>query len=159
MHLTFRRSVIAAIALTGACAAAAVAAPTGQSGDPGAAQPARSPSNPAPDRATLVEQRIAGLHAKLQITPAQQTQWDQFSQVMRDNAQNMDATFKSRIKAMPSITAPENMQSYAQVAMSHAQDVQKLVPVFQALYDTMSDNQKRIADKIFREDAHHSRRR
>ena len=46
------------------------------------------------------------------------------------------------------MTAAANMQSYAQVAKDHAQDMQKLVPVFQALYDTMSDNQKRTADQV-----------
>jgi hypothetical protein len=54
---------------------------------------AQSPTTPAvqtqrgaqstPDR---VEQRIADLHARLQITPDQQPLWDKFAQVMRDNA-------------------------------------------------------------------------
>ena len=34
-----------------------------------------------------MEARIAQLHKELSITPAQQGQWDQFAQVMRDNAQ------------------------------------------------------------------------
>jgi hypothetical protein len=105
-----------------------------------------------------VEQRITDLHARLQITPAQQPQWEQFIQVMRDNAQSMDQTFQHRVEAMPTMTATENMQSYALFASTNAQDVQKLVPAFQALYDTMSDTQKRTADQVFRDDAHHGGR-
>jgi len=41
------------------------------------------------------------------------------------------------------------------LAASHARNVEKLVPVFQALYDTMSEDQKRAADEIFRDDASH----
>ena len=51
------------------------------------------------------------------------------------------------------MTALENLQSYAAVAAEHAQEVQKLVPAFQTLYDTMSDSQKRRADTVFRDDA------
>jgi hypothetical protein len=43
------------------------------------------------------------------------------------------------------------------VAMNHAQDMQKLVPAFQTLYDTMSDSQKKTADQVFRDDAHRGR--
>ena len=74
---------------------------------------------------------------------------------MRDNAQTMDQTFQNRVQSMPAMTATENMQSYALLASTNAQDVQKLVPAFQALYDTMSDTQKRMADQVFRDDAHH----
>ena len=74
---------------------------------------------------------------------------------MRENAQSMDETFQQRVQSMPTMTATENMQSYAQLASTNAQDVQKLVPAFQALYDTMSDAQKRTADQVFRDDAHH----
>ena len=74
---------------------------------------------------------------------------------MRDNAQSMDQTFRHRVQTMSAMTATENMQSYAQLATTNAQDVQNCVPVFQALYDSMSDAQKRTADQVFRDDAHH----
>jgi len=47
------------------------------------------------------------------------------------------------------------MESYAKVATAHAQDVEKLVPAFQALYTTMTDSQKRLADQAFRDGANH----
>jgi hypothetical protein len=101
-----------------------------------------------------VEQRITDLHAKLQITAAQQPQWDKFTEVMRANARHMVAGFDARVQAMPTMTAPESMQSYAKIAADHADDMQKLVPAFTALYLTMSDDQKHVTDKVFLDEAH-----
>ena len=101
----------------------------------------------------MAEQRITDLHQRLNITAKQQTSWDKFARVMRENARSMDQAFQRRVQMMPGMTATENMQSYAQIATEHAQDMQKLVPAFQALYATMSDSQKRTADQVFRVDA------
>jgi periplasmic protein CpxP/Spy len=73
---------------------------------------------------------------------------------MRENARSMVETHRQRVQTVPGMTATENMQSYARIANDHARNVQNLVPVFQALYDTMSANQKRTADQVFRDDAH-----
>ena len=100
-----------------------------------------------PDR---VEQRIADLHARLHITPDEQAQWDQFAQVMRDNAQHMRQTADDRAAKIKTMNASENMLSYAQIAMQHAQDVQKLASAFQPLYASLSPDQQRTADEMFR---------
>jgi len=158
MRTSLRQTVIATTAIIGLSAFAAVAAPPA-SGDPTVVHPSVTtngqPTSTAHVMEGKIEQRIADLHAKLQISPAQQPQWDQFSQLMRDNARSMDQSFQHRVQTMPSMTATENMQSYADVSMAHAQDVEKLVPAFQALYGTMSDSQKRRADQVFRDDANH----
>ena len=62
---------------------------------------------------------------------------------MRDNARNMDQTFKERAQNFQSLNAVENMQSYAEIAQRHARDVQRLVPAFQNLYNSLSDEQRR----------------
>ncbi len=110
-------------------------------------------------REDRVERRIADLHSRLKITPAQEQQWDQFAQVMRDNARQMDKTYQERFERVQQMSAVDNMQSYAQIAESHAQDVQKLVPAFQALYDTMSAEQKHTADQVFRSNAERAQQR
>jgi periplasmic protein CpxP/Spy len=155
MRPSFRQSIFATTAILGMSTFAAIAAPP-VTGDAPAAK-ASSPASPAVrhNREVTVEQRITDLHAKLAITPAQQPKWDAFAQVMRDNARDMNQTFQQRVNTMRAMTAPENMQSYAQVAASHAEAVQRLVPAFQTLYDTMSDTQKKTADQIFRTEAHH----
>lgn len=150
MRTSIRHTFIATTALIGLSAFAAAAAPPVAS-DP-TAPPVAAKTQPVAGHRmeNKVEQRITDLHAKLKISPTQQPQWDQFTAVMRENAQTMDATFQHRMQALPTMTAAENMQSYADVAKDHAQEVQKLVPAFTALYDTMSDSQKHNADQVFR---------
>jgi periplasmic protein CpxP/Spy len=167
MHTSIRRTVFATTAIIGLSAFAAVAAQPG-AGDPTAVRPSSTAPNgqamtkaqPATARGmeTRMDQRITDLHARLLISPAQQPQWDNFSDVMRENARDTSETFQHRAQAMSAMTAAENMQSYAKVTAEYAQHMQKLVPTFQALYDTMSDSQKRTADQVFRDDANHGDR-
>ena len=159
MRTSFRNTLIAATAVVGLGAFAASAAPPA-AGDPTAVHPA-SGQLAAQGKVAAgghveakTEQQIADLHAKLKISQSQQPQWDSFTQVMRDNATRMDAAFQHRVETLPTMTALDNMQSYADFAEQHARDVQKLVPAFKALYDSMSDAQKLAADKVFRDDAH-----
>ena len=155
MQRSFRNSSIAAAIIIGLSGFAAMAA-TPLAGDPTLTEStATIKGKPANyEAATTIEQRIKDMHAKLLVTPLQQPQWDAFAAVMRDNARDREQTFHQRVNTMSNMTAPENMQSYAQITMGHAQDMQKLVPAFQALYDTMSDSQKKNADQVFRDDAH-----
>jgi protein CpxP len=157
MTKSIRLTMFATTAIIGLSTFAAAAAPTAAV-DPTASRPASTVAAKAGANSGMretLDQRITDLHAKLLITPAQQPQWDAFTQVMRDNANSMEQTFHQRVATMKAMTAPENMQSYAQVAASHAADMQKLVPAFQTLYDSMSDSQKKTADAVFRADAHH----
>ncbi|MGC1412251.1 MAG: Spy/CpxP family protein refolding chaperone [Acetobacteraceae bacterium] len=98
----------------------------------------------------LVERRIADLRSRLHITPQQSQPWDQFAEVMRDNAKAMDTIYQQRAEKLGSMTAVDNMQSYAQIEQERAQDMQKLVPAFQTLYGSLSDQQKKTADQMFR---------
>jgi hypothetical protein len=87
-------------------AGALIALPLGLAGrgaaaaDPGQFQFAQAgaPQRPsgkspaaAPGQADPVERQIADLQKKLQITAAQKPQFDEFAQIMRGNAQAMDA--------------------------------------------------------------------
>ena len=101
----------------------------------------------------MADQRITDLHTRLNITAAQQSQWDQFAQVMRDNAKDLDQAYQQRATNFDKMNAVENMQSYAQIEQTRAQDMQKLVPAFQTLYTSLSDQQKQQADPLFRNQA------
>ena len=101
--------------------------------------------------ADRVEQRITDLHARLQITPDEQALWDKFAQVMRDNAQQMRQSAGERASRLKEMNASDNMQSYAQLAMLHAQDLQNLSAAFQPLYASLSQDQQRAADTMFRD--------
>jgi periplasmic protein CpxP/Spy len=101
--------------------------------------------------ADRVEQRIADLHAKLQITQDEQALWDKFAQVMRDNAQQMRQSAGERAARLKEMNASDNMQSYAQLTMLHAQDLQNLSAAFQPLYASLSQDQQHAADTMFRD--------
>jgi periplasmic protein CpxP/Spy len=129
-------------------AAPATTAPSATTTSPMPAQTA-----PAQSAEQRVEMHIRQLHAQLQITPAEQPQWDQFAAIMRENARSMDHAFMQRAQQYPTMTAVENMRSYEQIATEHAADMQKLVPVFANLYNVMPAQQRRLADQVFRANA------
>jgi Spy/CpxP family protein refolding chaperone len=107
------------------------------------------------DMAAKVEQRITEMHANLKITAAQQPQWDALTMVMRENAKTMDQSFQHRVTGIAKMNAADNMQSYADMSTMHAQNMQKMVPAFKALYSVLSPEQKAAADNEFVENAHH----
>ena len=153
-------AVAALLALPGvalaqsASAPAHVTPPPATSASPLATQPA--PGATAEQR---VETHIKRLYAQLRITPAEQPQWDQFAQVMRENARDMDQAFTQRAQQYPTMNAVQNMQSYQQIAEDHAQHVQKLVPAFDNLYNAMPAQQRLLADQVFRANAETNQQR
>lgn len=131
-------------------------APTGSA--PSADQPT-TPSTPqgtAPRRsrnnnaAAGVERRIADLHTRLKITPDQEAQWKQVADVMRQNAAQVSAAIKDRAENAKTMTAIDNLRSYEKIAEAHEEGMQRLIPAFEKLYDSMPDAQKKNADAVFR---------
>jgi hypothetical protein len=148
--------VVGAASLT----AAATVTPTGPAqGLLAQTTPAPPATKPAPATAAKapivdpVEARITDLHAKLKITPAQEDLWNNLATVMRDNAKTMEPLRKARSAKASTMTAVEDFTTYAEIADAHAASIKKFVPVFTALYDSMSDTQKKNADILFRRGA------
>ena len=102
------------------------------------------------DAAADVDKHITELHDQLGITSEQQAPWDQFADVMRGNAAAMHAAMEDRGSKMTSMSAADNMQSYADLAKVHAENMQKLATSFGTLYTSLSDEQKRTANSVFR---------
>jgi LTXXQ motif family protein len=109
------------------------------------ASPAAEPSGNSP-----VEARIKDLHKRLKITDAQKPQWDALAQVMRDNAQAMEDLQKQRASDTQSMNAVEVVKSYGSVIEAHEAGMKKFIPAFEAMYNSLSDAQKKIADSLFR---------
>jgi hypothetical protein len=97
-----------------------------------------------------VEARIKELHRRLHITDAQKTQWDNLTQVMRENAQAMADIQKQRASDAKSMDAVDVVKSYSEVIQAHEDGMKKFVPAFEDLYNSMSDAQKKAADSMFR---------
>ncbi len=96
-----------------------------------------------------VENRIQTLHDKLKITADQEDAWVKVAQTMRDNETNIHQLIRERHAHPDSMTAIDDLQSYQKIAQAHADGLQKLTTVFQDLYNSMSDDQKRNADEVF----------
>lgn len=112
-----------------------------------------APSTAAPADAEAqarVEARVKQLHTQLKITAAEEAQWKAFADVMISNAQEMDSAAAQRADQLSSMNALQDMQAYEQLAEQHVQHLQKLIPAFQALYNAMPDEQKKVADQVFR---------
>lgn len=114
---------------------------------------AASTAEAAPPRtlSQMVEHRIADMHSRLQITHAQEAKWNRFAAVMRSNAKQLDAAYQRRAARLGSMSALQNMESYAQIERSRVNDVERLVPAFRVLYASLTPEQKQMADELFRE--------
>lgn len=101
------------------------------------------------DHDRRVENRIKTLHHQLRITQAQESEWNAVTQTMRDNESSINHLIEERHQNVQDMTAIDDLQSYATIAQAHADGVKKLIIVFQLLYNDMSGDQKKIADKVF----------
>jgi hypothetical protein len=99
--------------------------------------------------ADLVEARIKKLHGELHITAAQESQWSPVAQMMRDNGKAIADLQKQRVDDTKTLGAVDQLKAYEAVIDAHAAGVHKFIPVFQSLYDGMSDAQKKTADSVF----------
>jgi hypothetical protein len=155
-----------AIATATLLGTALVAAPAfAQSGaQPQPAQPLEKPGAKAPAKVApgagpraardystpeRVEARINELHAKLGITPAQEPQWKQLAQTMRDNAKAVEEKAAEREKALDTMTVMDDLRSYENLAKTHAESMSRLVASFEPLYAAMSPEQQKRADAEF----------
>jgi hypothetical protein len=126
------------------------------------ATPGSGPSSPPPARpptgsvgspnahgpAALSEARIADLRKKLQITSAEEPQFTALAEVMRANAQTMEALLAEREKDTDR-TAVASFRWYERLTDAHAESLKKFVPAFAALYTALSDGQRKTADAMF----------
>jgi hypothetical protein len=80
-------------------------------------------------------------------------QWNNFAQAMRDNATSTDALFRQRASAAATMSALDNMKSYARVARAYADNTEALATAFEALYGVLTDQQKQTIDTLFRQEA------
>jgi cytochrome c551/c552 len=117
------------------------------------APPAATQSAPSAATQTAVDQRIRTLQSELGITETQMPLWAAFAQAMRDNAASTDALFSRRANAVASMSAVENMHSYAQIARAYADNTERLATAFDSLYASLTDTQKQAADTLFRQQA------
>ena len=108
---------------------------------PPKAQPQQAPQEQG------IERQISELKKRLNITPQQQPQFDAFAQAMRQNAQTMEPLMQEQQQSA-NRTAPEDLKAAAKFAEAEADALKRLLSPLQALYDTLSDQQKKVADQV-----------
>jgi hypothetical protein len=108
------------------------------------------PLRPPPE--TAVDQRIRVVQSELGITEAQMPLWTAFARAMRDNAASTDALI-TQASAVASMSAVDNVHSYAQIARAYADNTERLATAFDSLYASLTDTQKQAADTLFRQQA------
>jgi 23S rRNA U2552 (ribose-2'-O)-methylase RlmE/FtsJ len=109
--------------------------------------------SPAVARISAVEHteaQIKKLQGTLKITEDQQELWDKLVQVMRENAKEMDTVTKDMAENTKTMNAVEHMKLHSQITEVHLAQLKKLIPPFEAFYNSMSDQQKNITDMVFR---------
>ena len=113
-------------------------------GGPRAGAPKGQAQQQAPEQG--IEQQITELRKRLNITPQQQPQFDAFAQTMRQNAQTMAALMNEPENTKRN--AVEDLRAAAKYSETEADALKRLLPPLQALYDTLSDQQKKTADQV-----------
>ncbi len=103
----------------------------------------------AQERQDRIEERIANLHDALDITPAQEAQWNEVADIMRDNEMATFRLLRDHMANRNSRNAIEDFKSYERVASSHVQGMRSLIPAFEVLYNSMSPDQQENADRVF----------
>jgi len=102
---------------------------------------------PAPSGGSATDRQIADLKKQLKITPQQEPQFNAFAEVMRSNEQDLDKLMQQG-SANRQPNAVEELKQAQQMTETQAAGLKRLVPALQALYDTLSDPQKKTADMV-----------
>jgi hypothetical protein len=147
---SFFRSLGGSIVAGGVLLTCLVAPALAAGGEPAAAkQSAISGAKSA--QVDPIEARIHELHDKLQISEAQAGQWEGVARVMRGNAKSIEAMVREKRKNEKDMTAIEDLRAYQEISLAHAKAAAKLADAFEILYQTMSDDQKKLTDAVFRQ--------
>lgn len=162
--------VARAVAVTGVLSALALGSPTANASPLDLAQVTPTPgvSSPTPQKppgsntaapkprtpSEQVEARIADLRTKLMITAAEESQFTAVADVMRANAQSMEALLEERVRDTDK-TAVGSLRWYERLTGAHAAALKTFVPAFEALYTALSDSQRKTADAMFQRFAQH----
>lgn len=114
--------------------------PAGQR--PGAAQRQTQPT------ANPVDAQLGEIKKRLNITAAQQPQFEQFAAIVKQNAQAMESMMQKEAQKAER-SAVDGLRTAASFAQAEAENLKRLVPALEALYASLSEQQKRTADQLF----------
>jgi LTXXQ motif family protein len=94
------------------------------------------------------EGRIAFLKAELAITDAQAKVWDAYADALKKNMQSMQDMHKSMMAARAGKTPVERLDAHVTAMEGRLQALKDIKPALAALYEALSDDQKKKADQL-----------
>jgi LTXXQ motif family protein len=101
------------------------------------------------DPARRVEGRIAYLKAMLKITPAQEPEFGKLADAMRANAQERAAAFEQfRQNRDKPKTAVDRLETREHMTRMRAEQEARSLAALKPLYDSLSPEQKQVADDM-----------
>jgi len=96
-----------------------------------------------------IEGKLAFLKTELKITPAQETQWEHFASVLRENATKAEqAMSQARANRAKTTSAIQRLQMRASMEDARAAAMHQVLDAAQPLYATFNDDQKKAADAL-----------
>jgi protein CpxP len=128
-----------------------VAAATGEATGATGAAAQRRQFRSASER---IEARLAYIQNALQITSAQQSQWDGFANVLRKHARAMDERIQQRRAqaqqgvAPPNVSAIERLERAQRITAERYNRLGEVIAAAKPLYDALSPEQKQAADQM-----------
>ncbi len=96
----------------------------------------------------MMEGRLAYLKADLGITDAQAAAWDGYVSAVKARGDAMQSMHATMMQTMQSGTALERMNAHTTAMQSMMDSMNALKPATEALYKTLSDDQKKKADML-----------
>ncbi len=106
-----------------------------------------------------VENRIKQLRGAINITEVQEPLWNNLTKVMRENAKEMDTLTKERGTNPKVMNAVEELKFHLTITQAQVAQLEEFIPLFEALYGSMSDEQKMSADAMFQKGQHHKKKK
>jgi hypothetical protein len=97
-----------------------------------------------------VAERMKYLHGRLRITPAQEPPWANVVHVMQENAKSMMPLLKERIQIAKSGNAIDSLNIDEKLGEAQLDGLKNFTMAFQTLYNSLTGDQKKIANFVFR---------
>ena len=118
------------------------------------AQPSEMPMKTTSAKAAMPvqggsERDIKQLHDQLHITAAQEELWGDVAQTMRDNAKTFQAGMADMAARGKSMNAVDNLKFMQVITDQHSSALKQIIPPVEALYASLSPEQKKQADGAF----------
>jgi hypothetical protein len=142
---------VAAVGLSPALAQTASAPANSDTATSGARHHERARMMPG----QFVDGRIAFLKAELNITSAQQQQWQQVETAMRENAKALDQAIAAARQNRADKNAIERLEMRDHFTKVRSENNSRFLNAFKPLYASLSPEQQRTADQLIGAAARH----